>query len=187
MKKLLIGSFVAAILLFAWQSLSWTALHVHDDAYLYTSSQDTLLSTLHANLPGDGQYLVPRAQTDASAEEMKKMAEQMKGKPWAVITYHAAYDISMTTAILRGFLIALVCALVVCFIVQKLAVKSFGNVFGVVMSFAAISFFYVWYNQHNWFDVPWSVLKGELIDIVASWGLAGLWLGWWYSRKERVG
>ena len=185
MKRLLIGSIVAAILLFAWQALSWTALHVHDDAYLYTPAQDTLLNTLSSHLPADGQYLVPRAKPEASAEEMEKMGAQMKGKPWAVITYQKAYDIEMGMSIFRGFLIALVCALVVCSVISKLAVKTFGNIFGVVMSFAAISFLYVWYNQHNWFDVPWSVLKGELIDILVSWGLAGLWLAWWYSRRPQ--
>ena len=186
MKTLLIGAFVAAVLLFGWQSLSWTALHVHDDAYLYTPAQDTLLNTLRTHLPAEGQYLVPRVPDGASADEMEKMGEQMKGKPWAVITYHPAFNNDMTTSILRGFLIALVCALIVCFVVQKLAIKTFGNVFATVMSFALISFFYVWYNQHNWFDIPWSVLKGELIDILASWGLTALWLGWWYSRRQKA-
>ncbi len=182
MKKLIIGSLVAGVLLFGWQSLSWTALHIHDDAYLYTPAEKTLIDVLSTQLPTDGQYMVPRSKPDASPEEMEKMGAEMKGKPWAVITYHTAYKNDMASPILRGFLIALFCAAIVCLIVQKLAVKSFGNIFATVMSFGLISFFFVWYNQHNWFETPWSVLTGELIDILASWGLAGVWLGWWYSR-----
>lgn len=183
MKKIIIGSLVTAILLFGWQSLSWTALDIHDEAYIHTTAEDTLIKALSAHLPEEGQYMVPRSKPGASPEEMERMGAVMKGKPWAVITYHTAYKNDMATPIMRGFLIALVCAIIVCLVVQKLAVKSFGNIFATVMSFALISFFYVWYNQHNWFEIPWSVLKGELIDIVASWGLSGIWLGWWYSGR----
>jgi thioesterase domain-containing protein len=54
MKKLIIGSLVGAALLFGWQSLSWTALHIHDDAYLYSSNQDSILATLSRQLPAEG-------------------------------------------------------------------------------------------------------------------------------------
>jgi hypothetical protein len=183
MKKLIIGSLVATLLLFGWQSLSWTALHVHDDAYRYTAEQDTLLSSIRAHLPTEGQYYIPRLPDNASPEDMEKMEEQMNGKPWAVVTYHETYKAGMGSRILRGFLIGLFCSLIVCLVIQKLALKSFWNVFSTVITFALVSFFYVWYNQQIWFDVPWSVLKGEMIDIFASWGLCGIWLGWWYSRK----
>jgi hypothetical protein len=184
MKKLLTGSLVAAVLLFGWQSLSWTALHIHEDAYMYTPAEDTLINFLSVHLPHTGQYMVPRAKPGASEEEMEKMGAALKGKPWAVVTYHAAYNNDMARSIFRGFLIAVFCAVIVCLIVEKLAVKSFGNIFATVISFALISFFFVWYNQHNWFDVPWTIIKGELVDILASWGLAGVWLGWWYRGKK---
>jgi hypothetical protein len=114
---------------------------------------------------------------------MEKMGEQMKGKPWAVVTYHAAYKNDMTSSLIRGFLIGLVCVIIICGVIQKLSNKSFTNIFVTVFSFALICFLYVWYNQHNWFDVPWTVLKGEMIDLFASWGLCAAWLGWWYSKK----
>jgi hypothetical protein len=184
MKKLIIGSLVTAVLLFGWQSLSWTALHIHDDAYIYTTAEDTLINALSSHLPADGQYMVPRSKPGASPAEMEKMGAEMKGKPWAVITYHMVYKNDMTSPIIRGFLIAFVCAVIVCLVIQKLALKNFGNIFATVISFGLISFFFVWYNQHNWFEIPWTVLKGELIDILASWGLAGVWLGWWYPVRS---
>lgn len=183
MKKLIIGSLVGAVLLFSWQSLSWTALHIHDDAYLYSSNQDSILASLSRQLPAEGQYVIPRLPPDASSEAMEKMGEQMKGKPWAVVTYHAAYKNDMTSSLIRGFLIGLVCVIIVCGVIEKLSNKSFTHIFSTVISFAIICFLYVWYHQHNWFDIPWTVLKGEMIDLFAGWGLCAAWLGWWYSKK----
>lgn len=88
MKKLLIGSLVGAILLFGWQSLSWTVFHIHEKAYQYTPSQDSLLSVISNTLKTEGQYMLPRTPPDAPREDMEKLGMQMEGKPWAVVTYH---------------------------------------------------------------------------------------------------
>jgi hypothetical protein len=183
MKKLIIGSLVGAILLFGWQTLSWTMLHIHDKAYKYTPSQDSLLATITNTLHAEGQYMLPRVADNASQEDMEKLGKQMDGKPWAVVTLHNAYKYDMVMPIVRGFLIALVCMLLVCQVIQKFTRQTFGSVFVTVMTFALVSFLYVSYNGHNWFKTPWDVLNGELIDTVAGWGLSGLWLGWWYGKK----
>lgn len=183
MKKLIIGSLVGAILLFGWQSLSWTVLHIHDKAYQYTPAQDSLLSTITSTLKTEGQYLLPRLPDSSSHEEMEKMGKQMEGKPWAIVTLHQAYKFDMVMPIVRGFLIALVCMILVCQVIQKLGKRNFRSVFTTVLVFGLITFLYVWYNQHNWFQTSWDVLNGELIDTIAGWGLSGIWLGWWFSRR----
>ena|ERR1035437_7876688 len=182
MKKIIVGAFVGAILLFAWQSLSWTVLHIHDQAYQYTDKQDTLLSVLKANLK-DGQYMIPRAAPGTSRDNMEKISKDMNGKPWATVTYHNEYKYDMVMPMVRGFLIALVSVLLVCFVIQKFAKRNMASIFWSVLSFGLVCFFFVWYNQHNWFQTSWVVIKGELIDNLAGWGLCGIWLGWWYSKK----
>jgi hypothetical protein len=184
MKKILIGSFVGAILLFGWQSLSWTVLGVHDKAYLYTPSQDALLSSISTTLKTEGQYLLPRLPDNSSHEEMEKMGKQMEGKPWAVVSYYQSYEFDMVMPIVRGFFIALVCVILVCWVIQRLGKRTFGAVFTTVLTFGMICFLFVWYNQHNWFHTSWNVITGELIDNLAGWGLCGAWLGWWYGRRE---
>jgi hypothetical protein len=183
MKKIIIGSFVGAIILFGWQSLSWTALKLHNGAYKYSPAQDSILSTLKNSLKEDGQYMLPRAPEGTSHEEMQKMGEQLNGKPWAIVTYHSAYRFDMIMPMVRGFLISLICVLLVCLVIQKFARKNMSSIFGSVLTFGLVCFLFVWYNQHNWFQTSWEVLRGELIDSVAGWGICGLWLGWWYSKK----
>lgn len=183
MKKILIGSLVGAILLFGWQALSWTMMGIHDKAYLHTPSQDTLLSSISNTLKTDGQYMLPRVPDNASHEEMEKLGKQMEGKPWAIVTFHPAYKNDMMMPVVRGFFIALVCVILVCWVIQRMGRKTFGTVFSTVITFGMVCFLFVWYNQSNWFQTSWDVLKGELIDNLAGWGLCGTWLGWWYSRR----
>ena len=169
MKKIIIGSFIGAILLFGWQSLSWTVLGIHNKAYLYTPAQDTLLSSISNSLQTDGQYMLPRVPDNLSHEEMEKLGKQMDGKPWAVVSYNRSYKYDMVMPIVRGFFIALVCVILVCWIVQRLGKRSFGTVFTTVLTFGMICFLFVWYNQHNWFQTSWDVITGELIDDLAGW------------------
>jgi TRAP-type uncharacterized transport system fused permease subunit len=183
MKKLIIGSFVGAILLFVWQALSWTMLHNHENAYKYTPAQYEVMTSLQNNLKEDGQYMIPRGAPGASREEMEKLGKELNGKPWAIVTYHSAYKFDMVMPMVRGFLIALISVLLVCLLIQKFARKNMSSIFGSVFSIGLICFIFVWYNQHNWFQTSWDVLRGELIDNLAGWGFCGLWLGWWYSKK----
>lgn len=178
-----IGSLVGAVLLFGWQSLSWTVLHLHDKAYQYSPAQDTVLSVLNSAFKTEGQYMLPRLPEGASHEDMEKAGKEMEGKPWAVVTYHQAYTYDMVLPIARGFLIALICVILVCQVIKGLGKKSLGAIFVSVLTFGVVAFLFVWYNGHNWFKTPWDVLNPELLDAVVGWGLTGLWLGWWYSRK----
>jgi hypothetical protein len=187
MKKALIGALVGGIILFAWQSISWTVTGIHDDGYRYVPNQDAILDVLSKNLPAEGQYMVPRSAPGVSSEEEMQYNEQMNGKPWAVITYHSSFQFNMVTPIIRGFLICFVSALLACWIIRRFdpAYKTFISIFSAVLSFGVICFVYVWYTQRNWFHTPWDVLWGELIDNLVSWALCGVWLGWWYSRGNK--
>jgi hypothetical protein len=183
MKKIIIGSLVGAILLFGWQAASWMVLGLHDKAMKYTPAEDSLLNTFSNTLTEEGQYVIPGLPPGATQKDMEECAQKNNGKPWAVITYHKTRNTDMAMPIIRGFLICLVCLWLCCLVIAKLANKSFTGVFSTTLTFGLISFLFVWYIGHNWMDTPWDVLKGELIDDIAGWGLAGIWLGWWYGRK----
>ena len=183
MKKIIIGSLVGAILLFAWQSLSWMVLGLHNDAMKYTPAQDTLLNVINNSLKEDGQYIIPGVPLNATQKEMEECAKKSDGKPWAIVTYHKTRKTDMTMPIIRGFLICLVCLWLCCLSIGRLANKKFSGVFTTALTFGIMCFLFVWYMGHNWMDTGWGVLKGELIDDVVGWGLVGAWLGWWYGRK----
>ena len=187
MKTILIGSFVGAIILFGWQAISWTSTGIHDEAYKYVPNQDQLLQSLSSQLPGEGQYMIPRSKPGVSQEEEMKYNESMQGKPYAIVTYIPSYNYSMSMPMIRGFLTCFICVLLVCLVLRRFdpMYRNYISVFTSVLTFGVVSFLYIWYNQHNWFQTPWDFLWGELIDNLVSWGLCGVWLGWWYSRNNR--
>ncbi len=183
MKKIIIGSLVGGILLFGWQGLSWMVMGIHDKEYLYTPAQDNLLSALSGTLTKEGQYSLPNVPPGSTQKQMEDLGKAMEGKPWATVTYHKAYKMDMVMQMIRGFLISLVCVWLCCLVIGKQGEKTFASVFTTALTFGIVSFLFVWYIGHNWGGTPWSVLKPHLIDDVVGWGLAGIWLGWWYSRK----
>lgn len=183
MKKIIIGSFVGAILLFAWLSLSWTVMGIHNKTLKHTAAQETLLNQISSSITEEGQYLLPRLPDGASSTEMEAFAKNNEGKPWAIVSYHKSYKGDMVMPMVRGFLICLVCMWLCCLVIGKMADKRFYNGFTTALTFGIVSFLFVWYMGHNWMSIGWEVLTGELIDSIAGWGLAGIWLGWWYGRK----
>src|SRR4051812_27894628 len=106
MKRAIIGALVSAILVFGWQAVSHMFLRYHDSAYRQVPNQDNVIQTLSTVLKEDGQYLVPRSNPAASQEEMARFDEGMKGKPWALVTFHSADKSNMGLAAIRSFVTA---------------------------------------------------------------------------------
>lgn len=181
--KVIVGTLVGAILLFAWQTFSWTSLGVHDEALKFSANQDNIMHFLENNISTPGQYLIPSAPPGSSESEMEIYSKGWEGKPWAMITYHEYRKIDMFTPVLKGMLIALLCVLVVNLVIRQFRKTKFLPVFLTTLGFGLVSFFFVWYNGNIWFSTPWSVLRGELVDAIVGWGLCGAWLGLWYERK----
>jgi hypothetical protein len=128
MKKWAIGSIVGAILLFAWQFISWSAAGLHDKEFKYVPSQDQLMSNLSSSLKEDGQYMLPQAAPGATNDEKMKVMDQMNGKPYAMIIYKTAYKSDMITPIIRSFFVDLVIVLLLIFGLGRLTNLSFGNI-----------------------------------------------------------
>src|SRR4051812_31624527 len=94
MKKILIASFVGAIILFAWNAISWMVMPSHLHTFQYTPAQDSILNALKNSGLSTGAYMVPsvdnRNVTTFDSEYRKKCEEMHKstvGKPAATVFY----------------------------------------------------------------------------------------------------
>lgn len=183
MKKILIGTLVGSIILFGWQTISWTSSGIHQESFKFAPSQDSIIDFLQKNIPEPGVYMIPGKIPGSSALEEETFMKKMEGKPWALVTYHNYFKVDMMGPVIRGFLICLVCMLLVCINLSGLEKRSFARIFFSTLSFGLVSFLFISYSNHNWFSTPWHYLTGELIDSLAGWSLCGLWLGLWYKRK----
>ena len=181
MKKLIIGALVGCIIVFGWQTLSWTMLKLHDPEYKQAANQDAVINSLSSQLSEEGQYLIPRSNINASTKEMEDFQKSQEGKPWAVVSYHQASDTDMATNIIRGFLATLVALFLVCWILSKQN-STFAITFMSCLFIGVVGYLFIPYSGHIWFKTPGAMT--HFIDAVVAWGLCGLWLGWWMNRNK---
>lgn len=178
MKKMLIGALVGALVLFFWQFLSFALLGIHDSQMTYTPNQDAILEVLEANLE-EGMYFIPRAPMGASMEKEEAVMEERLGKPWARVSYHESLSNNMGMNLLRGFVIDFVAALLLTWLLLKMADLDMKTALLASLSVGMIGYFTINYLNAVWYEantIP------DLIDAVVQWGIVGTWLGWWLPR-----
>lgn len=184
MKKSLIGAFVGGLLIFIWQTLSWTMLELHRPSQDYTPQQDSILNYLNTHLEKQGGYLLPSVPKGTSFDDANKYYETKEGKPWAFIQYHATNNNSMNAMymnMVRGLLSTIFMVWMLCWILGKWNHPSFANIFLACLFIGLIVFINEPYNQFIWYKI--FDVRAHLTDALASWGLCGIWLGWWMRRK----
>lgn len=181
--KVLISTLVGGIILFAWQSLSWTVLPIHKHSLKYTAGQETVLKALSENLE-EGIYYVPYLDPDqASKEDWESLQKSSEGKPVAMINYMPSYHNNMGKAIGLGLVYSLLVALVISLVIDNSRAGGFGGRWLTAMGFAVVLILFDTMGDMNWWHHPGHWVNGELIDYLVSFSLAGLWFAWYWSRK----
>lgn len=183
MKKWLIGSIVGAILAFAWNFLSWTVLQTHNGEAKYTPSQDSLINILTSTLKEDGVYMLPTVTPGSSMEAGEELGKKMNDNPWATVMYKSAYKHDMTMPMIRSFLVDLFLVFTLIYVLTRGGTPGGMRVFAGSVAVGLFTFLAGPYTMHIWFQTPTEAYTGHLIDALATWGLVGIWLGWWLNRK----
>lgn len=181
MKKWIIGALVGGIIVFAWQTLSWTVLDLHRNAQQYTPKQDSILEYLSSQFTESGDFFLPTTPVGASQEEMEKLMVESAGKPWAKVSYHTAWDASMPANILRGLLVSIIMVGFMVWILMKMGSPSFSTILISCLFAGLIGFLNFPYASYIWYQG--GGIRADLLDGLLQWGLCGAWLGWWLNRK----
>jgi hypothetical protein len=182
MKKLIIGSLVGGIILFIWQFLSWTVFNLHYSGNQYTPKQDAILKVLSSELDKDGQYYMPNLPPDATREQHEQAMKECIGKPYAVINYHQAMQMNMTTNMIHGLIVDILMAALFITLVTRMSNLNFTRVLVSSLFVGLIAFFSVPYTYHIWYT-QWDLLA-YFIDMLVSWGLCGVWIGYYYGKRK---
>ncbi|HEX5152652.1 MAG TPA: hypothetical protein VFW07_14475 [Parafilimonas sp.] len=180
--KIFIGSLVGGIIIFIWQFLSWTVLNLHEPAQRYTPKQDSILAYLSTQFDSSGGYFMPTTPKGASSDEMKKLEENSAGKPWAQIAYHKSLDINMGMSMIRAFITDFLMVLFFCWVIAGFTANSFGKTLLAAILTGLIIFLSGNYIIHIWYQT--FDLSAYLTDYLVSWGLTGIWLGWWLNKRK---
>ena len=181
MKKTIIGSLVGALIIFIWQFLSFALINFHKPAQQYTEKQDVIMNFLNSQGLEEGGYFLPNLPDGASMDDQNKYMAEAEGKPWATIQYHSKMENDMVMSMIRGFLVNFVTVLLFCWLIFKMNAPSFGTIATAALAVGLIAFLFEAYTGSIWykfFDI-WAFF----LDAVVAWGLTGLWLGWWLTRR----
>jgi len=182
MKKWIVGSLVGAIIVFAWQFLSWDMLNLHAAEQKYSAAQDQIMTTLNSsNLEDGGMYLMPIAPTQ---KETRELMSKNAGKPWAWIFYSKSLSVSMATPMIMGFVTDIILVVLLISILVRGGLPNFTGIFTGAVAVGLFTFLWGPYTEHNWFNISWPAIQGHLFDAIVAWGLCGLWLGWWLRRPS---
>lgn len=175
MNKLIIGSLVGGLILFIWQFLSWAALNLHGDSTQYTAKQDTIMQLLNTELE-PGYYFLPSVPKGTSPEEQQAKMKESEGKPWAQIYYHESMDTNMTMNMVRGFIVDVVIALLICWLLAQIRSRTFKDTVMICLAVGLVVFLAGVYGSAIWFETP---TMPDLVDAIVSFGLLGVWLGYY--------
>ncbi len=180
----MIGAIVGGLLIFIWQTLSWTMLNLHQPAQQYHPKQDSILPFLNKTIEKEGGYMMPIPPPGSSFEDMQKIGTANLHKPWAQIQYHKDFKADMNTMymnMVRGLVANIIIVGLLIWILGKMGKQSFVTTFIATLFIGIIVFTNAPYTSHIWYEL--FDIKAHLADALIGWGSCGIWLGWWMNRK----
>ncbi len=157
MKRILLGSLVAAIVLFAFGGAFWTCPIPYAYVEKPTTSGAALASALREHLPNDGLYLVPGMDTDPA-----KSQEQYRKGPVATIHYRREGVEPMSPAVLTtGFFHGWITTALLAVLLRIAALPRFGQRWTVVtLAGVACANYMTLGDGIYWFQPwPWLILN----------------------------
>lgn len=190
MFKILLGAFLTAVAVFAWEALSWMVLGWHENGYRSFRNEDAVAEVIKANVTsGHGIYKLPgmdKPPAVATEEEkkafMKHQQEAMETGPYLyAIIRPGRTEISMGTNMVLSFVRNFVCALLVAALLSQIALFypariAFVAAIGLFAGLTADLPMWIW------FENPGRDTMVNIADHLIAWIIGGSVLGLFVGR-----
>lgn len=171
MKRKLLFSLIGAIVIFAWQFLSYAMPNFHKSAAAYTPAQDSIIQMLEKQGLSEGMYLLGMPDPTLKGPAQKAAIEKMNGKPWAVINYHKVNSTDMTMPMIRGFLVCFVISFLLFWLFLQQKDPTLTNRLLLSLAVGMIGFFFVPYTNFIWYKAP--DIFAHFADGIVPWLILG--------------
>ena len=169
MKKVLVGSFLSAIIMMAIGTVFWMVF-AGFGIMSQTPHEDAILAELKQQLPEDGTYELPLPpKTQEDPVYLQKMKQ---GPVVQIFIRHGGESFSMPIRMGAGFLLYLVSALLVSALLSMARLPSYGSRFLFVLVagiFASVS---VQLLNPIWWNHPWLYHLATCAHQITNWFLS---------------
>jgi len=180
MKKSILFSLIGAVVLFAWQFLSFAMPNFHKAGMSYAPGQDTILEAIKSTGLKEGVYMLGQPDPNLPKEEYNKVMDSYMGKPWAMLNYQVANEDRMVMNMIRGFIMCLLMSALLFWILRQQKDPTLMKRLLVSLSIGLIGFFFFPYTHFIWYRE--ADIWAYLLDGTIPWLLLG-WIGHGMLRR----
>ncbi|WP_395739956.1 hypothetical protein [Prosthecobacter sp.] len=191
MGKLIVGAILTAVVVFAWEAVSWTVIGWHQNGFRSFRDESAVAEVVKANVTsGHGIYLLPamgEAPKIATAEEKKefeaRQEKALKDGPYVYAVIRPGKgELSMGTNLALSFVRSLICAFLIAALLSQTAIHYPARIAFVAAAglFAGLtSDLPMWI----WFECPARDAVVNIADHVIAWVLGGAVLGIFVGKE----
>ncbi len=185
-KKLIISTLLGGILLFIWNAVSWMALPFHSGSLNTIPDEAMDVANLQNTLSQDGVYHypgLPGTNDQTMTDIEKKLSE---GPRITLMVYKSGpTEFFDPTMFLKSFLINLITAFLLVFILSKTNVIGWNNILMISVGIGVLIGIVTDVALMNWYMFPLSYTLINVLDHVIAFLLLGLLFGK-YTFKTKV-
>ena len=181
MKKIILPSLLAAVVVFIWMFISWTVIPWHNMDMKPINDQ-ALIEQMRASMTEPGIYLYPGVPEDQSEAGMQKWTDMYKAGPLVhfMVYNPQGAEWEMALPMLSSFLINFISAFIAAALLMMTLAQNPGFMRRVifVMMLGLFAGFVGPFVEWNWWKFPFGHTIVGVIDLCVTWFLAGLVLAW---------
>lgn len=189
-KKLVLGSLLAALVLFVWGFIAWAVLSDKLGIVEGPPGEAAVIDVLDANIEETGAYFFP-VEGAYSPEQDRHAAwiQRHTDGPIGMVFFRkeglAPSPVVMLEGFLHFFAAALLAALILKLVARCLAGYWARVKFVAILAcFAAIA---IHLSTAIWWYYPWGYTLYSIVTLVVGWTLAGLVLATFVTPAEAAG
>lgn len=170
-KALIKGTLLGGIILFVWMALSWMALPWHCATLKGFNDESSVAAIIKTNATESGIYVLPHM---CGGNDEQHMDTTTKGPLIFTVVRRDGYDFSSPKPYIISFVIDLVAAFFVTYLLLQMRESSywrrvwFVSVFGIAAGVLAM------FPNWNWWGFSFDFTLVGFLDFVIGWFLAGL-------------
>jgi hypothetical protein len=172
------GSVLGAVVVFVWMGISWMVLPWHTlDYKSFNSDGQAMVGAIASEAPASGLYMIPNFSGDNQQDKAKHQAwaEKAKQGPFVFMNIRKEGTMwDMNTALAVEFVIILLGAFMIAWMLSKVLVQGIMQRAVFVMIAATAGTFLANASHWNWWAFPIGTTAINIVDVAIGWFFAGL-------------